>query len=185
MGRHEQSTMRRRSIGVDDLLAKPTIGSIGYQSIVLDLSSTKAQGRSYRGAIARRSARFQVFSAKRPFGRPLYFAPKHVGRREMLCKFNICRRHPAVQEQSSSRPYSASRVPIDVKRRMMQDAQWALEVAMNCCVPHQVNERESDMRAVKEGWYAMDESGTLTFGPYSSREDCTNKISRPTRRSMP
>ena len=31
----------------------------------------------------------------------------------------------------------------------MQDAQWALEVAMSCCVPHQVNERESDMRAVK------------------------------------
>jgi hypothetical protein len=31
-------------MGVDDLPAKPTIGSIGYQSIVLDLSSTKAQG---------------------------------------------------------------------------------------------------------------------------------------------
>ena len=56
---------------------------------------------------------------------------------------------------------------------------------MNCCVPHQVNERESDMRAVKEGWYAIEENGTLTFGPYSSREDCANKISRPARRSMP
>jgi hypothetical protein len=32
---------------------------------------------------------------------------------------------------------------------------------MNYCVPHQVNEHESDMRAVKEGWYAMEENGTL------------------------
>ncbi len=51
---------------------------------------------------------------------------------------------------------------------------------MNSSIPHQVNERESDMRAIKEGWYAMDGNGNLTFGPYSSREDCTSKIGQPT-----
>jgi hypothetical protein len=54
---------------------------------------------------------------------------------------------------------------------------------MNCRVPHQVDERESDMRAIKEGWYAMDGNGNLTFGPYSSREDCAKEISRPIWRS--
>jgi hypothetical protein len=33
------------------------------------------------------------------------------------------------------------------------------------CDPHYVNERQSDLRAVKEGWYAMDEHGELLFGP--------------------
>jgi hypothetical protein len=56
---------------------------------------------------------------------------------------------------------------------------------MNCRIPHRVDERESDMRAIKEGWYAMDENGNLTFGPHSSREDCTSEISRLTRRSRP
>ena len=51
---------------------------------------------------------------------------------------------------------------------------------MNFCIPHQVNERESDMRAIKEGWYAVDGNGNLTFGPYSSREDCASKIGQPT-----
>ena len=49
---------------------------------------------------------------------------------------------------------------------------------MNFRIPHQVNERESEMRAIKEGWYAMDENGKLTLGPYFTREDCANKIGR-------
>ena len=36
------------------------------------------------------------------------------------------------------------------------------------------------MRAIKEGWYAVDGNGNLTFGPYSSREDCASKIGQPT-----
>jgi hypothetical protein len=56
---------------------------------------------------------------------------------------------------------------------------------MNCRIPHRVNERESDLRAIKEGWYAMDENGNLSFGPYSSREGCTGKISQSTQWSMP
>lgn len=34
-----------------------------------------------------------------------------------------------------------------------------------------INEDQSDMRGVKEGWYAMDDEGKLTSGPFPSRED--------------
>ena len=38
--------------------------------------------------------------------------------------------------------------------------------------PHRINEAQSDMRGVKEGWYVMDDEGKLTFGPFSTRADC-------------
>ena len=38
--------------------------------------------------------------------------------------------------------------------------------------PHHINENQSDMRGIKEGWYVMDEGGKLTAGPFSSRDDC-------------
>ena len=53
---------------------------------------------------------------------------------------------------------------------------------MNTRTAHKVDERESDMRAIKEGWYAMDEKGKLTSGPYSNREDCSKDIARPAPR---
>jgi hypothetical protein len=39
-------------------------------------------------------------------------------------------------------------------------------------IPYRINEDQSDMRGVKEGWYAMDQEGKLTLGPFSSRDDC-------------
>jgi len=42
--------------------------------------------------------------------------------------------------------------------------------------PHYINECQSDFRAVKEGWYAMDEHGNLQFGPFSDRENCLTRI---------
>ena len=39
-------------------------------------------------------------------------------------------------------------------------------------IPYRINEVQSDMRGVKEGWYAMDKEGKLTLGPFSSRDDC-------------
>jgi len=38
--------------------------------------------------------------------------------------------------------------------------------------PHYVNERQSDLRGVKEGWYAIDDRGHLLFGPFSVRQKC-------------
>ena len=42
--------------------------------------------------------------------------------------------------------------------------------------PHYINELQSDLRAVKEGWYAMDKRGTLLLGPFSDRETCLTRI---------
>jgi len=43
-------------------------------------------------------------------------------------------------------------------------------------IPHYINQRQSDLRAVKEGWYVMDEHGKLLFGPFSKRENCLTSI---------
>jgi len=49
---------------------------------------------------------------------------------------------------------------------------------MTDSVPEYVNERQSDLRGVKEGWYAMDACGHLLSGPFSNRENCLTRISR-------
>ena len=41
--------------------------------------------------------------------------------------------------------------------------------------PHFINELHSDLRGVKEGWYAIDERGNLLLGPFSNREICLTK----------
>jgi hypothetical protein len=41
-----------------------------------------------------------------------------------------------------------------------------------------INEDQSDMRGVKDGWYTMDEAGKLTSGPFSSREDYLTRLRR-------
>jgi hypothetical protein len=33
--------------------------------------------------------------------------------------------------------------------------------------PHCINELQSDLRGVKEGWYATDKRGNLLLGPFS------------------
>jgi len=47
-------------------------------------------------------------------------------------------------------------------------------------IPHYVNENKSDMWSIKPGWYAMDEYGSLSSGPFSSREECLNRGTQPT-----
>ena len=42
-------------------------------------------------------------------------------------------------------------------------------------IPHYVNENKSDIWSIKPGWYAMDEDGSLSSGPFSSREECLNR----------
>ena len=49
---------------------------------------------------------------------------------------------------------------------------------MTTCNPRYINELQSDLRAIKEGWYAMDESGNLLFGPFSNQENCLTRISQ-------
>ena len=45
-------------------------------------------------------------------------------------------------------------------------------------VPHYINEHQSDIRGIKPGWYAMDEDGDLSFGPFYNRENCLTRISQ-------
>jgi hypothetical protein len=46
--------------------------------------------------------------------------------------------------------------------------------------PLHVNENKSDMRSIKPGWYAMDEDGSLSSGPFPSHEECVRRISNAT-----
>ena len=46
--------------------------------------------------------------------------------------------------------------------------------------PLYVNEDKSDMRGIKHGWYAMEDDGNLSSGPFSSREECIQRITQPT-----
>jgi len=39
-----------------------------------------------------------------------------------------------------------------------------------------VNERQSDLRGIKDGWYAMRADGALAFGPFCNREACLSQI---------
>lgn len=45
-------------------------------------------------------------------------------------------------------------------------------------IPHYINEDKSDIRGIKPGWYAMDDDGNLSFGPFSNRENCFTRISQ-------
>jgi hypothetical protein len=47
-------------------------------------------------------------------------------------------------------------------------------------VPHYVSEDKSDMRGIKQGWYAMDDDGNFPSGPFSSLEECIKRITQPT-----
>jgi hypothetical protein len=49
---------------------------------------------------------------------------------------------------------------------------------MTNSIPHYINERQSDLRGVKEGWYAMDEHGNFLSGPFSNQENCLTRISQ-------
>ena len=44
--------------------------------------------------------------------------------------------------------------------------------------PCYINEIHSDLRGVKEGWYAIDERGRLLSGPFSNQEICLTSISQ-------
>jgi len=46
-------------------------------------------------------------------------------------------------------------------------------------IPNYINETKSDIRGVKPGWYAMDDAGKLSSGPFSSREECLSSGSQP------
>jgi hypothetical protein len=48
--------------------------------------------------------------------------------------------------------------------------------SVRAIVPYYISETKSDMRAVKAGWYAIEDDGTLYSGPFSSFEECVNRF---------
>jgi hypothetical protein len=42
-------------------------------------------------------------------------------------------------------------------------------------IPHYINDDRSDMRGIKPGWYAMEDNGKLSSGPFSSRHECLGR----------
>ena len=51
-------------------------------------------------------------------------------------------------------------------------------------VPYYISEDKSDMRGIKRGWYAMEDDGGLSSGPFSSHEKCASRIIRLTNGTM-
>ena len=49
---------------------------------------------------------------------------------------------------------------------------------MHNLAPAYINEHQSDLRGVKDGWYAMNGAGQLSFGPFPNRENCLSRISQ-------
>jgi hypothetical protein len=52
-------------------------------------------------------------------------------------------------------------------------------------VPYYISEDQSDMRGIKPGWYAMEDEGELSSGPFSSHEECLSRTTQPTNGSTP
>ena len=47
-------------------------------------------------------------------------------------------------------------------------------------VPYYISENKSDIRGIKHGWYAIEDDGNLSSGPFSSREECLSRGTQPT-----
>ena len=51
-------------------------------------------------------------------------------------------------------------------------------------VPYYISENQFDMRGIKHGWYAIEDDGNLSSGPFPSFEVCVTKISQPENGTM-
>ena len=45
-------------------------------------------------------------------------------------------------------------------------------------VPYYVNEHQSDIRAIKPGWYGLERNGKLSSGPFSNQGKCLTGITQ-------
>jgi hypothetical protein len=46
-------------------------------------------------------------------------------------------------------------------------------------IPHYINEDQSDIRAIKPGWYGLESNGKLSSGPFPNQEKCLTGITQP------
>jgi hypothetical protein len=59
-------------------------------------------------------------------------------------------------------------------------AQWSATVT----APHYIGEDKSEMRGIKPGWYAIEDDGNISSGPFPSRQECVKRITQPTNGTM-
>jgi hypothetical protein len=45
-------------------------------------------------------------------------------------------------------------------------------------IPHYINEDQSDIRAIKPGWYGLERNGKLSSGPFPNQEKCLTGITQ-------
>jgi hypothetical protein len=45
-------------------------------------------------------------------------------------------------------------------------------------VPHYISEHQSDLRAIKSGWYGVENNGKLSSGPYPNHGKCLTGITQ-------
>jgi hypothetical protein len=45
-------------------------------------------------------------------------------------------------------------------------------------VPHYINEHQSEIRAIKPGWYGVENNGKLSSGPYPNQGKCLTGITQ-------
>jgi hypothetical protein len=50
--------------------------------------------------------------------------------------------------------------------------------------PHYISDDSSDMRGIKPGWYAIEDDGNISSGPFASRQECVKKTTQPTNETM-
>jgi hypothetical protein len=62
----------------------------------------------------------------------------------------------------------------------LQKAQSDRTGGVTMTSPQYISEDKSEMRGIKHGWYAMEDDGNLSSGPFSSREECIERITQPT-----
>ena len=46
-------------------------------------------------------------------------------------------------------------------------------------IPHFLNDDKSEMRGIKPGWYAIEDDGNLSSGPFASHDQCLARITQP------
>jgi hypothetical protein len=52
-------------------------------------------------------------------------------------------------------------------------------------IPHFINDDRSEMRGIKPGWYAVEDDGNLSSGPFPSRAQCVVRLSQSTNDTTP
>ena len=52
-------------------------------------------------------------------------------------------------------------------------------------VPNYINEDRAEMRRIKPGWYATDDDGKVSSGPFSSHEECLCRCTQLTIKWSP